>query len=481
MFLDKEVNSVVLQENSLLVMGNKEIEEYSLNTCQATNRYRTEHSHFSVAQNKLISVHNGSIYLHRSREIGGKTEKEESENVSGNRKSEQSEMEGEVVGRIEGEIQNRRIHIADEWVYVYTVENGSMHITKSRISADPKTKKEKLPLIEIPEHFVWKNDSVYFVKESTLYEHNASTGEAISHVTLPRIKVCALEVTDHYAVVAVDNILLIINLSSKIVQKVTWHSSEIRKILQLTDDLIISQSSRGIILLTDCNSHSNTYITTDHEIIREKFRGEKAKKSALYVSPLGYLAIHCESYIRIVNIPSKTVQTIYLLKAAKSAVEVQKKSLEKEEFVPTFDEPEKNRKIMQVFSRGMYLPESTMYCVGNALVFVSGGEAYRIFQEIPEIKSAFYSNGYILVSTVETEELEILREKVVEQKEKLIYRLYKILPNALEIVAEAEMQEIESAKEIKRVEVDSTSVRITIEQNGATLTSEYDHSLSSIQ
>lgn len=485
MLLSGGASSVEIENEKFFVEREGEIEEYSMETRKLLRTFEKLGKIHQSTENRLIMTVDSKVYIYKENKTGDKKE----------------ESPFELVAEIEEIGENHKLHISDEYVYVYYTETEQTEGTeqkrikivqkKRRINRkDEKTElNENTPNEGIVSQFSpvdieidqselvsWKNDEIFYVKNNGLFLYKENSNEKI--LELPRISSSTLGVVDNYFVVGTeDGLLIIINRNSKIVQKVAWHSSSVVRTTSLCGDLVISQCKKGKILLTDCNSLGNTYVGTDHSVIRERFLAEKKKETEFKVTQYGNIIIKNENAMRILNIPSKTSEFVYLLEKADKKVDIEEKVEEEEIFKPAFEEVD-SRKIISVKSKGLYLPKSTIYVFGHKVLFVTDGSLYRIIEETADIKYFFYSNGHVLIGVVQTEEQEILREKETAQNpNKLIYKLYKIEKDYLEKVEEKELFEIQV--EIEGVEVERTT-KITVREEGKLKVITYEYPLTEI-
>ncbi|KAI5186594.1 hypothetical protein NEIRO03_2326 [Nematocida sp. AWRm78] len=279
---------------------------------------------------------------------------------------------------------------------------------------------------------------IYYINNFGLYQYDMTTRvtqEIISGSKLPKTEIFSLEKTEKYFIIGTSALLLIYCIQSNVLRRVTWHSSPVIFIRQVVGDLIISQGKNGNILLTDCDSLSNTFITVDYSLIRENFKGKSVINRKIFITKSGYIVIKTNTMINVINIPSKVCEYVYLLENSRKQVEISEIKEEKEKFLPNFNENPEKRFITKLDSKNFYIPESTVHHLDNALVFTTGSVIYRIMKELVSIEDFFYSNGHILIFITEDEEKSVITEKFLSKlSDKKTAKLYKLGKNNVERV-----------------------------------------------
>ncbi|KAI5146066.1 hypothetical protein NEPAR07_2077 [Nematocida parisii] len=279
---------------------------------------------------------------------------------------------------------------------------------------------------------------IYYINNSGLYQYDMITRvtqEIISGSKIPKAEIFSLEKTEKYFIIGTSALLLIYCIQSNVLRRVTWHSSPVIFIQRVAGDLIISQARNGNILLTDCDSLSNTFITVDYSLIRENFKGKSVIDRKIFITKSGYIVIKTKTMIKVINIPSKVCEYVYLLENSRKHLEIPEIEEEEEKFLPNFNENPEKRFITKLDSKNFYVPESTVYHLDNALVFTTDGVIYRVMKELVTIEDFFYSNGHILIFITEDEEKSVITEKFLSKiSDKKTAKLYKLGKNRVERV-----------------------------------------------
>ncbi|KAI5160529.1 hypothetical protein NEAUS03_1177 [Nematocida ausubeli] len=453
-----EASSVEVSDNFVFVMDAEHAEIYSLET-------RKKEAVIPVDFDQLKTI-NGKVYTIRGTEIF-----EEIDIEGPNRRTAKI---GDVKKGHSG------IHISDDYIFVYSIDSsaGRLEVEMTPVANTESTRKSKSKSVGIDigeaRHLIWRDNEVYYITKGVLYGYSPLQSEPYEITQFTYTEVTCLEKTDNYFVVGTPNLLLIQNIKSKILCKVAWHSAPVQQIQKLHGDLIVSQNQSGSILLTDCRSHQNTFISTDYSVSREILDARPSEKRSFSVSQNGYIVIRTETEARIIHIPSKTSEYIYFLKKATKQIVAHELPCKNEEFVPTFNERSEKQFTHILNSNNLFMPESAIYHLDNKIIFIHKDSIYRVIEELVGIDEVFYSNGYVLVFLVEAQEKAIMSEKACEKVTgEKIARLYKLGKNTIERMFSGHV-DLEEMK-IVDMKVDTSVVLRLQEANSShTVTREYE-------
>ncbi|KAH9387183.1 uncharacterized protein NEMAJ01_2079 [Nematocida major] len=467
MHIKEEVKQTLIHNDSILLVCKNTVLVHALETGKHINTLENKHSKYHPYNNRIYTIENRSICEY-SPEENKEAKICDLENVFA--KCENIAPEIVILGKYASDLSRLRshalehpkagvtyAHISSTHVHFYAVKESSLHILHAhRYSGESGENEGKSTFCPIPfALYKWHKDTLYTLHGSTLHAHDVLAGESKKVAEFPGAEITALEVTSAFVAAGTKcSQIMILNLASSFLQKVAYYSSPLFSLDALTESIIASKGEDGKIITVDCNSLLKTYIYTDQTKVRDRFTPHEEGTQST-VSPNGYIVLDRRASIRVINIPTRTKYTLYKTHGAKCIPVEAVRSDEESRFVPTFSEANKKRDIWLDAKEEKEEGSTFAYCMDNVLVFVRNEKVLRIVEEPSRIQQVLYSNGHLLVSVVDSEEMEVIREYSVEQKPRMRHKMYKILPNGVERVYSGL---VEAEGDITGVHVGDTTV-----------------------
>ncbi|KAI5181879.1 hypothetical protein NEOKW01_2035 [Nematocida sp. AWRm80] len=296
------------------------------------------------------------------------------------------------------------------------------------------------------------NKTDYIVKDNAIYKQTKKTKTLELFVKLPQMKVTAMCATSSRVIIGTSaGELISFRVQTQEIDKYPWHSSPIEEIIPVTDDSILSRSLSNRILYTECNLSHNKFIYKNNHPINQ-----------MVLSTTGFIGIKDEYTIKVLSLAStQPIYTIYLLgNTAKITVETAKSSeteCKSQPIEQLFTKHKTNTQtVYAVPSKGIQIDQGQIHSLGPYLIFMNDTGIYRVFSLPEPIQSFTYSQSHILTVTERDNTLKhspadarlskhtirLLNsplQSLRQNKEKKIYRLYRILIDQVILLKETSL------------------------------------------
>ncbi|OAG31916.1 hypothetical protein NEDG_00391 [Nematocida displodere] len=440
----QDVEAIVPSKETLLLVKNTVLEEVSIAQGTLTAARPRAYEKYFVAQNAVYGIKKTSLYCADTNEAVATIAAAKAQHLSSDSLYEYA---------IDAELQV--LSVTRQPLSCEEENKEAPALTKRiEVSLDGKTNPN---LLANGKAFLFSGNLLYIEKNRTISVIDLHTGEEKLLSSGLKITVCAICETETYVVLGTSTgSLVTINRATLAVQQTIWHAHPIALVTPVAGNLVVSLSVRGVMLFTDCNTLSNSYVANTVEEVE-----------SIKVSSSGHLICLTTSSVQVYDLSSRILlYKIYLLSKTSKTIATESLAHPGQTYTPSFSTAP--TKPSPTLSSGFSARSKTttrpiengaIYLLKNMLLFTNTEQSvYKVLTQLSTIQNAFYSNGHVLLTVNKAEE-EIRRHETSTPETPetldpaLLYKVYKVNSDTFSLLWAGELPDVEESATILSVSI----------------------------